>query len=559
MYIFVDKRQRAMYNLFIKNEKERLFMKKNVNIRSISALLSLVMVLCAFVSCGKKQEEEEWSDGFGPSWGAMVDEEFLPDEFKDEVKDDPEWTVTERGSITCNEISGDYSYSNAIIYRSGAFCGIVDNNGNVRVKPQYDNISMLSKDYAVVEKNGLYGLITADGEELVPCEYEEVRKVNGSDKFVVFDGIKLYSIEDKEMYRFISSVTDSIIYNFENHIQVWSRGEYENYLTIYDEKGTFLATDYIDDELDEFDLRRGYISVLRREGGIDAYYSEKLIDFDGSVLLDFETKEVFDKEGNFLFKNQESGRKLTDYYNIKDKIFVEYEIFDKTSEKTLYGILDQNGNEIISETDMNIARCGNCFSVGRYSESYALFDCEENQITDFIYDLIFTPLTKKNVDFIIAEQSGYEGIFSLDGEKLTECIYDDIEYQYTGDYLPVCMNGLWGLVDRNGVLVCPTQFEGELEQGSVISFEDDTGPYVVNPKTGEMRRYGYIENDEDVFPEGIFWFSTSKTEGGIATYEKDLITFTGGANSSTDITEDGKVIIIGSGNTYTFYELKKEG
>ena len=50
-------------------------------------------------------------------------------------------------------------------------------NGNEIVKPKYDAISAFGayqKDWALVQKDGLYGFIDINGKEIVKAKYNEI-------------------------------------------------------------------------------------------------------------------------------------------------------------------------------------------------------------------------------------------------------------------------------------------------------------------------------------------------------------------------------------------------
>ncbi|MCO6357849.1 WG repeat-containing protein [Roseivirga pacifica] len=63
-----------------------------------------------------------------------------------------------------------------IILQIGNAFGLADSNGKLIRMPQYDSISKLDSGYFQVEKNGMFGVISLKGEDVVPTAYESIQQ-----------------------------------------------------------------------------------------------------------------------------------------------------------------------------------------------------------------------------------------------------------------------------------------------------------------------------------------------------------------------------------------------
>lgn len=80
--------------------------------------------------------------------------------------------------------------SGMIAFTKGKKWGYIDMSNKIIVKPVYDFASSIEKGLAVVEMNGLQGMINAKGEWVIPAEFTEIKQLE-NDYFLVESNEKL--------------------------------------------------------------------------------------------------------------------------------------------------------------------------------------------------------------------------------------------------------------------------------------------------------------------------------------------------------------------------------
>lgn len=93
---------------------------------------------------------------------------------------------------------------------------------------------------------------------------------------------------------------------------------------------------------------------------------------------------------------------------------------------------------------------------------------------------------------LMYKENGKYGTISLDGQKITDAIYDSIEtLEYKDGILKVSKDGLYGLIDLNGEEIVEPNYNSIVADGYYNENYDKAG-YIVNIKTDTGYRYGYI-------------------------------------------------------------------
>jgi hypothetical protein len=69
----------------------------------------------------------------------------------------------------------------------------------------------------------------------------------------------------------------------------------------------------------------------------------------------------------------------------------------------------------------------------------------------------------KDTELVLVERDGKRGFISPDGSVIIELIYEDSHICFRGGFVPVKLNGKWGLVDRSGKDVIPFEWDEALD------------------------------------------------------------------------------------------------
>lgn len=179
----------------------------------------------------------------------------------------------------------------------------------------------------------------------------------------------------------------------------------------------------------------------------------------------------------------------------------EYKYFiSKENEK--YGVINTNGEKIIETKydDIKIPNPEKAVFIGyqnnntkvlneKGEEIYTQYEnIQPLRLQNVLSDLMYEKTTLKY------EKDGKFGIIDIDGNKITNAIYDDIDtLQFKEGELLVKEEGKYGVINIKGVTLVKPQYDGI---NADRYYEEGTGykkaGYIVSKTTDEGYRYGYV-------------------------------------------------------------------
>ena len=197
---------------------------------------------------------------------------------------------------------------------------------------------------------------------------------------------------------------------------------------------------------------------------------------------------------------------------------INYNILYKDNK---YGVINKNG-EIVVEPIYNIIQIPNpskdvFICMGEYNserKEYEIKVLDENaQELYQEYENIQAIPTETTYDGIPFEKTvlkykkdGKYGLLNIDGEKLTDAVYDQISaILYKEGMLLVKQGDYYGVVNINGKLVIPIEYESIIADNyyNKETLYKTTG-FIVSKKSDEGYRYGYINYKGKVLVEAEY-------------------------------------------------------
>lgn len=388
-------------------------------------------------------------------------------------------------------------------YTTGSYETKVINEENRQIYTNYDKIEAFEnydeshalwyeKSVLKAQKNGKYGLITIEGKEILPCEYEDIQVLVGIKNVfcTTKDGKKgLVDIAGKQIienaYTQIEGLTDQyeegfivraengkygvIAYNtntilepkYEEIQHVYGNNSYvvkeNNTWKIIDEKGNSKIEGGFDKVVE---IEPNAITIQKNgKYGIITAEGEELVPIEYEELkFAFSTEYIAKKEGKYGIIDTSNQILLPfQYENIvyhKEADFIQAEntegqseLLNRNLEKKVVGIVGE------INTDKNYIRV-------REEENYQYYNFKLEQ--------------KKNTDILstntlfLSKQNGKYGYVNQEGVVVVNYIYDDATEQNKYGYVAVKKDGKWGSLNQKGEIVEePTQ---TMENNVVIDF-----------------------------------------------------------------------------------------
>lgn len=289
--------------------------------------------------------------------------------------------------------------------------GLINAEGQLEVDPIYEVIGEFDRyGYAVMQKNGMVGLIDRSGRELIPARYKELK---------VLDSTFVAVVENTE-WKVTDHYGQTVVPEGYEEIEVWNRSfiafKKNNRWGVVRQNGEVLVQPAYDEVLLEPDR---YFIIRQGE-----YIG--LVSLDGQPILDCQSTEVksFNESLIFYRVNEKWGA----VNHLGEKLIQpQYDIYNKLSEEFIKLKKEQNTYLFSTLASKIIAR--------GHDDYFA-----------FSHDRV---LTKKNAKM---------GLMDARGKILLPDEYLDIQ-PYMDEYYRVNFQHRWGVLNPAGDVVIPFEYD----------------------------------------------------------------------------------------------------
>jgi len=321
--------------------------------------------------------------------------------------------------------------------------GLIDFSGNQILPCQYDDITTLKgvKSSLIVKEDGNVGLVNDKGQVIAKASYKDIQalKEGYTDNYIIIDSNNKYGIINTSGKVTVSPEYDSIKYiNSGDYYAATENGALE----IIDTNGNVYLSGFYDDitSIDNDNVivvKNGQYGIVTKDNAeviapsysslthafADYYIAKQgdnygVIDSTNKAALDFAyTNITYIESGNFIEA---------------DVSETETDIFDSTFNQKLSGIVSE------LNTDKGYIKM---YTDNEYK--YYNFKFEEKKSSDI--------LTANNL--FLSKKDGKYGYVNSSGNAAVDYVYDDATEQNAYGYAAVKQNGVWGAIDKIGKVV----------------------------------------------------------------------------------------------------------
>jgi len=236
-----------------------------------------------------------------------------------------------------------YYFNGLMLYRDAEsmLYGAIDYYGNIKIEPQYEEMTGFANGYAVAKKDGKYGIIDTENNVKVDFTYDNITMLYVSDEW-----LEWYALEEaKQVY---------LIYE-DNKVGVMSTENFEILLPLQNN-----AIDRV-----YLESKRVIVKTSKNENDILGTYEQALLDFDGNTVVDFGEYTFTGEYSEGCFTVSEANKGGISKMGIIDAdgnvvVPVKYHgvkgfseglcyVYDTDNEfnRTMSAFLDKEGNKVI--------------------------------------------------------------------------------------------------------------------------------------------------------------------------------------------------------------------
>lgn len=343
--------------------------------------------------------------------------------------------------------NGQVSYiSNVLKVQKDGKYGLIDLDGNELQTCQYDAISTLEgkQDVIKVQKDGKFGLLDVQGKELISAQYADIRTLKADDttNYLVQNDEGKYGIISNTNQVVLEPNYDEIKDVYTTNYYVVQQGETEKLIR---KDGTDVLTTGFDE----------ITGILKNaENGVIFKQGEKygIMNMSGEVTLN-PTYDDLKEAKTGIFIAEQGGK-----YGIIDltgaeKLGFTYQSLNYYEKADLYVGEDENFNNTIINGNFEVKQTGILIDVNEVDGYFELRQNDENKYYDFSFNEKKESDIFKNRTLFVSKKDGKYGFVDKDGNVVVDYIYDDVTSQNNFGYAAVKKDGKWGSIDDKGTVI----------------------------------------------------------------------------------------------------------
>lgn len=418
--------------------------------------------------------------------------------------------------------------------------GLADVSGTIVVKPEYEELAMLTGGVAAARKGKKYGFISDRLQWVVPVEYEAVGSFNEQGLVWVNKGCKLdgatvnggkYGVFDSKGNNIVP-VKYTTLGTFYKWKKVYTNKELEkfkgNLRYLHSEGGShhLLARKDIDKELYSplvmGDYSEIYASPNANGSGNGVWTTEgTMVVAPGAYKYAYGLSDgmvlVQTKGGNYNYVDVTSGRLISnrgfkDAWNFRNGVAV-------IQENEGHYLIDKSGEKITTGYDY-ISPARNEVHIVKKGDKYGAISSSGQPILMAEYDAV-RPISEDRI--LVKAKNGLYGFADKTGKMVIKPTYKSAA-SFRHGWASVCdANGNWGDIDPDGKVMVPLKWDNTIvrsernPQFMWVKKKDDPLFYCYNIKDGKIQfNNGYrgVRNFNTDY-KGVAFVNKSNTSWGV--------------------------------------------
>ena len=418
--------------------------------------------------------------------------------------------------------------------------GYIDTTGVLIIMPEYDGVQNFFNGLAITQKLKYKGIIDKKNNIKIPFKYEDLFIAN--DGFIHAKQNQQWGMITLDGKQLINPIYDND-FEFENNLAVVRRA---NKYGVINRAGIEVIVCKYDGLTS---TNKGDFIVLVRKSYENRYYG--VVDSTDKIKIPIVYKNIEKAVNNFFIVENDNGAALLNAMNdtivdFKSKKIIpgNTNLLAVSTKNDYWGYINLKGDTIIPFLYSDANAFINNFAIVK-NVGYGIINSVGEPIVPFEFDKIFY-VDKQIVKVYKNDKYGF---YNLSGQKLTDCIYDDLDYtietyfgysmppassdygKFNNNYAVVGIDGRLGAIDKQGKVVVPLYYHSmsgfDIKGVAIVSYKNRFG---LVDKTGKALTeiiYPAIKRDEI---SGYYYLEVKderRNEGGLGRIKSGYFDFDG--------------------------------
>jgi len=362
--------------------------------------------------------------------------------------------IDEFGEVRINpefEDAEDFQEGLAVIKMNGKY-GYINKSGKIIIQPVFDDALDFNEGHAVVEYHEKLGMINRNGEFIISPRFEDLGNLRGGLAYFLKDSLYGY-FDSKGIERIPPKYTDA--YDFEEGKAVVSQNEFFGLIDAFGT--TYIPMKY--EELKQYE-KDIYLAKLNDFWGMIHVSGDTILHFEFDYIGDMKNnRALVEKSGTFNYVSRQGisvlpnwipvyseYRQLAEYKNGYAKIYVDgkYNLIDTTGKKLFaqpkenigdyssiiaaskagkWGFINSTGNQVIPYNFSFANSFNGAAAIVMADPFYGLV----NKSGQYIIQPFYEEMSFINDTLILAKSRGNFGLMNIQGDTLLNFVYINIE------------------------------------------------------------------------------------------------------------------------------------
>lgn len=324
--------------------------------------------------------------------------------------------------------------------------GTINLNGDELLKCEYDQIVAQPevKNSLKISKDGKVGIVNDEGKIIIEPQYQDIENLGDDNKegFIVKSENGKYGIVDFSNNQILEAKYEGITKVYKNDLYVVTQGK--NQVLIRKDGTEILSKGY--DEIAEI--------LKNAENGVVYKSSNKygIMKQTGETTIKAEYDDLKEAKTGTLIAKKNGNYGIIDLEN-KTKAEFKYSSITYNEKADIYIAQDQEYNDEILNSNYEVKQTGILIELNEEKGYLELRQNNEYKYYNFKFE------ERKEADIFntrtlfLSKKDGKYGYVDKDGKVIVDYKYDDAENQNIYGYSAVKKDGKWGAINSKGEVV----------------------------------------------------------------------------------------------------------